>query len=462
MARRFFGKRVKAPVLSRLFLVWSATAATVVGATLFVLEREPTPALTIALTDAPPERMARPPERLTQPQRQEKRQEKRKAALAPTATSVVTIGEQRPRATPAMDVSLADAIDDGVSFHHTAPTPEGAVGASAFGDRGSSVHERRSKLVRVERSSSIAIDPYAEDAGFEPMAGGGDVVITVDGRPAKPIGQPNAKGRRVTPPKPIAAIDPSLRRKTEYGAAPGIASTGLKPSDIYIHRFRPNEHPNVALIIGGLGLDQELTRRAIEETPAAVSLAFAPYAKDLQFWTDRARKAGHEILLELPMEQSPKNEANLGPAALMTSRAREENLQRLEWLLSRFDGYFAATNYLGAHFSGDRAAIGPVLARLRASGLAYFDDTGAVLRFTDTAARDVASVSRVIPPNAGDPGADLALLERIAKRDGLALGKAYASAGLFDEISAWAWSLEDKQLTLAPASAVLALKKSEL
>ncbi len=46
----------------------------------------------------------------------------------------------------------------------------------------------------------------------------------------------------------------------------------------------------MAVIVGGLGFNAQVTQAAIEQLPAAVTLSFVPYADRLQGWIDfRAR-----------------------------------------------------------------------------------------------------------------------------------------------------------------------------
>lgn len=299
-------------------------------------------------------------------------------------------------------------------------------------------------------------DPYA--LREDPAA---DVVITVDGAPARAIGAERPKA--VAAWTPIAAPDDSLMKRTAYGSIPRIASDGRKPSSVYAQKFTPTDKPHVALIVGGLGINRALTERAIDELPPYVTLAFAPYAKDLTFWTKRARDAGHEIMIEIPMENRSGDEQALGPAALLTTRTAEENAQRLDWILSRFGGYFGVTNYLGSKFSGDRDAMELLLARIDAAGLAYVDDTGALARARVQGA--AATVNRLIDPGFGsDKGQlkrDLEALEKIASAEGDALGKTYIHDATLTSIAEWASSLDERDLALAPASAVLALRAGD-
>ncbi len=295
---------------------------------------------------------------------------------------------------------------------------------------------------------------------------GGEIVITIAGAETKTTPVTTASLTRNRAAK-IIAPDPDLLRTTPFGKAPQIGSDGRKAMHVYAAASPdPDGAPQIAIIVGGLGLNSALTQRAIDDLPAEISLAFAPYAKDLEFWTQKARNAGHEILIELPMEGYGANLDALGPAGLLTTQNREENLQRLDWLMSRFGGYFAATNYLGAKFSTQEEALAPVLKKLADAGVAYIDDTGAAsLSDGSQGGGVIASVNRIVPP-APDPSRrnavrrELRALEQIAKRDGAALGKTYAYATTLDEIAAWAVGLEENGFVATPASAVLQARAS--
>lgn len=303
---------------------------------------------------------------------------------------------------------------------------------------------------------------YPEEPDFADSGDhSGEIVITIAGAGSKATPVTAASLTRTRAAK-IPGPDAALLRATPFGKAPRIGPDGRKAMHVYAAASpEPNGVPQIAIIVGGLGLNSTLTQRAIDELPAEISLAFAPYAKDLKFWTQKARDAGHEILIELPMEGYGANVDALGSAGLLTTQTREENLQRLDWLMSRFGGYFAATNYLGAKFSTQEEALGPILKKLSDAGVAYIDDTGAA---TISGGRRgggiIASVNRIVPP-APDPSRrnavrrELRALEQIAKRDGAALGKTYAYATTLDEITAWAEGLEDNGFVAAPASVVL-------
>ena len=57
----------------------------------------------------------------------------------------------------------------------------------------------------------------------------------------------------------------------------------------------------IAVLIDDLGLNRPNTRRTTA-LPAPLTMAFLTYAGDLEAQTARARAAGHELLLHVPME----------------------------------------------------------------------------------------------------------------------------------------------------------------
>ena len=313
----------------------------------------------------------------------------------------------------------------------------------------------------VETNDILLYPEEFDIAGVEDEFAADEIVITIDGQPqgATPISNASLAlaPTRIAIPDP----DPALLRSTPLGQIPKIAPDGRKALSAYARPFNnPEGSPRIAIVVGGLGLNPALTERAIDELPPEVSLAFAPYAKDLEFWTRKARRAGHEVLIELPMEGYGGDQRALGAAGLLSSRSAEENLQRLDWLLSRFGGYFAATNYMGAKFSTDASALAPVLNKLNEAGIAYIDDTGAARASGAGTAAAFTTVNRMIPPSPDDSGRravrrELQALEKIAERDGAALGKTYAYAATLDEIIGWAAQAEEKGFVAAPASSVL-------
>ena len=215
----------------------------------------------------------------------------------------------------------------------------------------------------------------------------------------------------------------------------------------------------IAIVVGGLGIDEPATFQAIDRLPAEVTLAFAPYGDDLQNRVNRALRSGHEILLQLPMEPFGYPDNDPGPHTLLTSVHVTDNLDRLHWLMARFTGYFGVVNYMGARFASSGEDLTPVLQEIGLRGLAIVDD-GSSPRSQISALAAGAGVSSyrsdlVIDARTGERNIEESLrrLEDIASRRGYAMGSATAFPRVIAKLAAWSNEVAARGFTLAPASA---------
>lgn len=120
---------------------------------------------------------------------------------------------------------------------------------------------------------------------------------------------------------------------------PKISASGWMPWIAYARRFDP-EGPvaRIGLLVLNLGADEALMRRAIDELPPDVSLAFLAGTPDLRRWLKLARERGHECYLMLPVED-PAGPAERGIRPIEASADSAENLRRLRTAMSRGEGY---------------------------------------------------------------------------------------------------------------------------
>lgn len=251
-------------------------------------------------------------------------------------------------------------------------------------------------------------------------------------------------------PAPIAG----LHQPSPNGPLPIVAG-GRSAADAYARPFADRGGPRVSLMVGGLGLNAAATQRAIDRLPSDVTLSFVPYADNLQGWINKARAAGHEVMLEIPMEPMDYPNNDPGPQTLLSSAAPEENVRRLENLLGRGTGYFGVTNYLGARFAQSDAAA-PLFQSLRGRGLAFVSDGGArgLGGAATGAGVPTAAADRVIDarPSAQDISASLDALEALARSRGSAIGAGVAYPVTIDEVSRWAAEAQRRGVQLAPVS----------
>jgi polysaccharide deacetylase 2 family uncharacterized protein YibQ len=237
------------------------------------------------------------------------------------------------------------------------------------------------------------------------------------------------------------------------GPLPIIGADGHTAAEAYARPFTPNGRPKVSVVIGGLGLNAQTTRAAIETLPGEITLSFAPYADGLQGWIDLARAHGHEVLLETPMEPTDYPANDPGPYTLIAANRPEDTVRKLEWLMSRATGYFGLSNYLGARFVENDQAMNTFNAVLKARGLAFIDD-GLAQRRGGPIPR--ASADRVIDDelSANAIDAQLRALENGAAGRGQSLGSGFAYPVTINQVRVWAAGLQARGMQLAPASAL--------
>src|SRR5258708_33134615 len=108
-----------------------------------------------------------------------------------------------------------------------------------------------------------------------------------------------------------------------------------------------------------------------------MTLAFNPYAKDLPDWLQRARGAQHEVVLAVPMEPVDYPREDPGPATLLTVLSPRQNLDRLEWTLSRAVGYVGVTNMMGSRFIGAANELRPIVEVIKGRGLLLLETRAA-------------------------------------------------------------------------------------
>ena len=295
-------------------------------------------------------------------------------------------------------------------------------------------------LVGVEYDESIPED-----------GGDGEAGMTVTEISTNSVNAPTALARA-----PIAGF----YERTASGDLPKIGSDGRTPAEAYARPFTAIAGtPRVSLIVGGLGMTQKHTLAAINELPPEVTLSFVPYANDLQGWINKARAAGHEVLLELPMEAYDYPNVDSGPHTLLTSAKAEENLRRLNILMGKATGYFGVTNYQGARFATDAAAATPVMKALKDRGLLFLHDGAAARSVLPQAANqtglDFTVADRIVDAELSADAIDreLLALEALAIQNGKAIGVGFAYPVTIEQFRLWAEGLKAKGYQLAPASA---------
>ncbi|WP_193367100.1 divergent polysaccharide deacetylase family protein [Pelagibius marinus] len=240
----------------------------------------------------------------------------------------------------------------------------------------------------------------------------------------------------------------------------------------YWERYRQpfnmaDTRPRIAVVLTGLGVSDSATEAAINKLPPAITLSFSPYARGLERWIALARSRGHEVMLDLPMEPATFPNEDPGPQGLLIKLSPEENLDRLDWVLSRGSAYVGVAGTLGSRFTASRSAMEPILQDVKARGLIFLDR-----RTTEESVVPAVAAELGLPRAINNRSIDerqasrvaidarLAQIERIALTDGYAVAMAQPYPVTLERLADWATELTARGFVIAPISALADQQKA--
>ncbi len=286
--------------------------------------------------------------------------------------------------------------------------------------------------------------------------------------PAAEVDLPTGPGasqaaRTASKTRPVY-LDPALIEDGRWGPLPRIGAKGRKPRDVYARRFEdPDKRPRIAIIVTGLGLKADLTGAALKGLPGAVTLAFSAYAPGLYSWTEEARAAGHETLVELPMAGRDTAHQDPGPKALRASLSVDTNRERLHWSLSRFAGYVGVIGARRTALVPGTAAFTPVVDDILGRGLIYVQPRPTPATVQPASARtDLAHVDLWLDTKLDPDAIDrrMRLAEALARGRGWVIAAVGAYPMTVNAVRRWALALNKRDLALAPLTAVVPAAKT--
>jgi polysaccharide deacetylase 2 family uncharacterized protein YibQ len=221
----------------------------------------------------------------------------------------------------------------------------------------------------------------------------------------------------------------------------------------------------VAIVLGGLGLNAELTKRAVMGLPGVITLAYAPYGKHLQRQINRARRAGHEVMLQLPMEPWGYPAVNPGPETLLVSAKPGENLASLHWLMSRAARYVGFVNYAGKRFLTSGEALAPVLHEVKKRGLIFLDNGTASQSLLPSLAQVIGLPAFQAAYKLDESTEEIAIRNQLhrlvarAREKGYAIGVASVFPVTLRVLDQWLAGREGReQVVIVPVSALYELR----
>jgi polysaccharide deacetylase 2 family uncharacterized protein YibQ len=322
----------------------------------------------------------------------------------------------------------------------------------------------------VAEAPAAAPPPTPEPAPV-PAVAPTPVSAPVAPRPAPPSAMPSAPEppplqaatARLSVAEPvIAAPEPALLEPSRHGPVPRIGADNRSSIRAYARAFdREDRRPRIGIVINNIGLFAAHSDDAIRRLPGGVTLAFSPYAARPEPLLERARARGMEILVALPLEpQGFGQQADPGDRALLTGLSIGENLDRLDWALSRVQGQVGAIGGLGGmrgeRFAANAELLGTVQATLTRRGLLYVDPRPGAPQPARAFGRSVDVLLDEPSAVRAEVERRLAELEALARSNGSALGLANApDPSVVAAIAAWSAGLEERGAVVTPITVLI-------
>lgn len=205
--------------------------------------------------------------------------------------------------------------------------------------------------------------PAAEDAATTPPEPAEIQSLPLPRRPPKP------SGFRSLPADDLAAM---VETTADGLRLPRIAPSGWMPWIAHARRFDPAGPPaRLGLLVINVGLDEAAMRRAIEDLPPEVSLAFLPGTPDLPRRLAQARAFGHESYLMLPMDDPAVAERGVRP--IEATADGPENLRRLRATLARGEGYVGLVISPPGRAAQSESVMRPLVMEIAERGLGLIE-----------------------------------------------------------------------------------------
>lgn len=329
-----------------------------------------------------------------------------------------------------------EAVEVAEQRDPTTPTPASTVGDRAHPDGAETGQPSRTPTSRTPTSGYAGAPEAAEPAPTDPTDDLTHALEITDRIVEQGRRQAEAAQTAQNPPEAPPAWQRNAAAYPELD--PGVAK--------------------IAVVIDDLGLNRP-NARATLALPGPLTLAFMTYAPSPGDLTRAARAAGHELLVHVPMQPSDEA-ADPGPKVLSGALDQAELLARLDWALSRFDGYVGINNHMGSAFTRDSEGMRAVLGELKRRGLMFLDSRTIASSVAGPLAKElgVAHATRdVFLDNQREVTAiraQLAKAERIARETGSAVAIGHPYDETIQALKAWLPTLGDKNIALVPISAL--------
>lgn len=138
-------------------------------------------------------------------------------------------------------------------------------------------------------------------------------------------------------------------------------------------------HPRkgrIAIILRDIGFQANNLEVLLASIPKTTTLAINPYSETSAMDARLIRRDGFEFLMMLPMEPVEYPIKDPGAKGLLTTISKNANLERLNWILEKSNGYYGLINNMGGAFLRAPKQLEPIFETLKKRELVFVNSLG--------------------------------------------------------------------------------------
>ncbi len=263
----------------------------------------------------------------------------------------------------------------------------------------------------------------------------------------------------IGPEDPMYQIE-GLYQYTPEGKLPVIQqSNKLTSFRAYQHPFSFEgldlKKPVLAFVIADYGLSTSFSQNALDNLPSEVSFMLSPYSSLPAEWVEMAAAKGHEIWVQVPVQNEKKED--IGQSAIFHHSSLAEKQRVLHRVLAKTQGYIGVSSYTDKGSEMSKSDYLKLAEEMYGRGLGFFELNPNAPDFIRKKALTIGApyiqANAVVYTMNGKEGSFEAL-EAVAKEQGYAVAIVPNFPEMIGNLSVWLLKVAQAEYIIAPVSAM--------
>jgi len=212
--------------------------------------------------------------------------------------------------------------------------------------------------------------------------------------------------------------------------------------------------PVISFVLKDFGLSDKASNMALDILPPEVSFLLSPYADLPQEWINRARAAGHEVWMELPIQQDKRSDTGLNTIYHHDSLAEKGKAMRVS--LARGLGYVGVGFFMDRGVKETKEHYIKLIEELYGRGLAALELNSHAPTFIEVmaitkAAPFIKTTGEIERASGVDP---FLTIEKTAQESRQAIALVPPYPVMIKDLALWIEKVGKVDYVISPASAI--------